>query len=131
MHREEAARDLVDVDDVVGADCVRLHEPAELDEEAMRVGLLQSSAVELLQALGGLLEAQAHATQEFPHPGITRTDVESHFVEPFVHQVPDSHRAQAQPVGHLHDVLAEPRRVCGRKYVSSARSASNGRECSG
>ena len=71
VHREEAARGLVDVHDAVGADCVRVHEPAELDEEAMRVGLLQSRAVELLHALGGLLEAQAHATQEpFVHEAL-------------------------------------------------------------
>ena len=31
------------------------------DEEPVRVGLLLLRAVELLQALGGLLEAQAHA----------------------------------------------------------------------
>ena len=41
MHREEAARCLVDVDDAVCADCVRVHEPAQLDEEPVRVGLLQ------------------------------------------------------------------------------------------
>ena len=34
---------------------------SELDEQPVRVGLLQSRAVELLQALGGLLVAQAHA----------------------------------------------------------------------
>ena len=31
------------------------------DEQPVRVGLLLLRAVELLQALGGLLEAQAHA----------------------------------------------------------------------
>ena len=31
----------------------------------MRVGVLLLRAVELVQALGGLLEAQAHAMQEF------------------------------------------------------------------
>ena len=56
--------------------------------------------MELLQALGGLLAAQAHATQELPHPSIARTHVESHFVESFAHKAPDSHRAQAQDVGH-------------------------------
>ena len=55
MHLEETARRLVDVDDADCADCVRLHEPAKLDEEPMRAGLLQSRTVELLQALGGLL----------------------------------------------------------------------------
>ena len=66
MHREEAARGLVNVDYAVCADSVLVHEPAQLDEEPVRVGLLQSRAVELLQALGGLLVAQAHATQEWP-----------------------------------------------------------------
>ena len=51
-HREEAARRLVNVDDAVCADCVRVHEPAELGEEAMCVGVLLLRAVELLQALG-------------------------------------------------------------------------------
>ena len=61
MHRQEAARGLVDVHDAVCADSVLVHEPAQLDEQPVRVGLLQSRAVELLQALGGLLVAQAHA----------------------------------------------------------------------
>ena len=41
MHRQEAARGLVDVHDAVCADCVRVHEPAQLDEQPVRVGLLQ------------------------------------------------------------------------------------------
>ena len=61
VHRQDAARGLVDVHDAICADNVLLHEPAQLDEEPMRVGLLQSRAVELLQALGGPLEAQVHA----------------------------------------------------------------------
>ena len=65
--------------DAVGADCVRVHEPAELDEEAMRVGLLQSRAVELLQAFGGLLEAQAHAVQELSDPLSTGAHVDAPF----------------------------------------------------
>ena len=76
MHRQKAARGLVNVDDAVCADSVLVHEPAELDEEAMRVGLLQSRAVKLHQALGGLLEAQAHATQESLHPALAGTGVE-------------------------------------------------------
>ena len=40
MHREKAARSLVNVDDAVCVDSVLVHEPAELDEEAMRVGPL-------------------------------------------------------------------------------------------
>ena len=86
MQREEAARSLVDVDESVCADCVRVHEPAQLDEEAVRVGLLQSRAVELLQALGGLLVAQAHPTQESCHPRIAGTHVEPLCVEPLEHQ---------------------------------------------
>ena len=76
MHREKAARGLVNVDDAVCADCVLVHEPAELDEQPVRVGLLQSRAVELLQAVGGLLGAQAHATQESLHPALAGTGVE-------------------------------------------------------
>ena len=53
---------LVDVHDAVCADSVLVHQPAQLDEQPVLVGLLQSRAVELLQALGGLLEGQAHAT---------------------------------------------------------------------
>ena len=76
MHQQEPAGRLVDVYDAVCADSVLVHEPAELLEEAMRVGLLQSRAVELLQALGGLLEAQAHATQESLHPALAGTGAE-------------------------------------------------------
>ena len=113
LHREETARGLVDVHDAVCADCVLVHEPAQLDEEPVRVGLLQSRAVELLQALGGLLEAQAHATQESLHPALAGTHVESLCVEPFEHQASDRGRAEAQDVGHLHDVLAQPCHVSG------------------
>ena len=68
MHRQDAAGGLVDVHDAVCAGSVLVHEPPELDEQPVRVSLLQSRAVELLQALGGLLVAQAHATQELLHP---------------------------------------------------------------
>ena len=68
MHRQEAAGRLVDVHDAVCAGSVLVHEPAELDEEPVRVGVLLR-AVDLFHALGGLLEAQAHATQELLHPG--------------------------------------------------------------
>ena len=70
----------------------------------MRVGLLQSRAVELLQALSGLLEAQAHATQESLHPALAGTGVEPLCVEPSVHQASDRHRTEAQHVGDPHDV---------------------------
>ena len=106
MHRQEPAGRLVDVHDAVCADSVLVHEPAELDEEAMRVGVLLLGAVELLQALGGLFEAQAHATQEIPHPPVAGMYVEPLCVEPLEHQAPDGHRAQAQHVGHLHDVCS-------------------------
>ena len=120
MHREEAARGLVDVHDAVCADAIGAHLPAQFDEEAMRVGLLQSRTVELLQALGGLLEAQVHAVQELSDPPLARTHVESLCVEPFVHQAVDRDRAQAHDVGHLHDVLAEPRHVSGCQHGSPA-----------
>ena len=83
--------------------------------------LASCRAVELLQALGELLEAQAHATQELPHPSISRTHVESHLIEPVVHKVPHGHRAQAQNVGDPHNVLAQTCRVCGRQQASSAK----------
>ena len=113
MHRGEAARGLVDVHDAVCADSVLVHEPAQLDEEPVRVGELLLRAVELLQALGGLLAAQAHATQELLHPGIAGTHVEPLCVEPFVHQAVDRDRAQAKDVGHLHEVLGQPCHVSG------------------
>ena len=47
--------------DAVCADSVLVHEPTQLDEQPVRVGLLQSKAVELFHALGGLLVAQMHA----------------------------------------------------------------------
>ena len=40
MHWEEAARRLVDVHDAVCPDCVLVHQPAQLDEQPERVGLL-------------------------------------------------------------------------------------------
>ena len=101
--RPEAARGLVNVHDAVCADSVLLHEPAQLDEEQVRVGVLLLTGVELLQALGGLLDAQAHATQELSDPSIAGTHVESLCVEPLEHQAVDRDRAQAQHVGHLHD----------------------------
>ena len=58
---------------------------SQLDEQPVRVGLLQSKAVELLQALGGLLDAEVHATQELPDPLSPWTDVQSLIVEPLEH----------------------------------------------
>ena len=75
--------------------------------------VLQSRAVDILQALGGFLEAQAHAVQELSDPPLAGTGVESLCVEPVVYQASDRHRAQAQHVGDPHDVLAQPRHVCG------------------
>ena len=37
MHWQEPARGLVDVHDAVSTDCVLVHEPAELDEEPVRL----------------------------------------------------------------------------------------------
>ena len=69
MHRQEAAGRLVDVHDAVCADRVLVHQPAQLDEQPVRVGVLLLRAVELFHALGRLLDAQAHATQELLQPG--------------------------------------------------------------
>ena len=80
----EAAGGLVDVHDAVRAECVRVHEPAQLDEQPVRVGLLQSRAVELLQTLGGILVAHAHAVEKPSDPPLAGTHVESLCVEPFV-----------------------------------------------
>ena len=113
LHRQEAARSLVDVHDAVCADSVCAHQPAQLDEEPVRVGVLLLRAVELFQALRGLLAAQAHATQESSHPLIAGLHVEPLCVEPFEHQAVDRDRAQAQDVGDPHDVLAQPCHVCG------------------
>ena len=110
MHRQEAARSLVDVHDEVCADCVCAHQPAQLDEEPVRVGVLLLRAVELFQALGGLLAAQAHAMQELSDPGVAGTDVESLCVEPFVHEAPD-------PLRHSTSVT---RMVCSLSRVVSA-----------
>ena len=60
MHRQEAAGGLVDVHDAVCADCVCAHQPAQLDEQPVRVGVRLLRAVELFPALGGLLVDQAH-----------------------------------------------------------------------
>ena len=110
MHREEAARGLVDVHDAVCADSVLVHEPAQLDEEPVRVGLLQSRAVELLQALGGLLEAQAHAVQKSWWLGrASSPSASSHSSTRPLTVTALRH----MHVGDPHDVLAQPRRVCG------------------
>ena len=75
-HRQEDAKRLVDVHDAVCADAKGAHEPAQLDEQPMRVGVLLLRAAELSHALGGLLAAQEHATQESPHPTAAGTSVE-------------------------------------------------------
>ena len=51
--------------------------------------------------------------QELSDPLIAGLHVESLCVEPFEHQAVDRDRAQAQDVGHLHDVLAQPCHVSG------------------
>ena len=100
MHRQEAAGRLVDVHDAVCADSVRARQPAQLDEQPVRVGVLLLRAVELFHALGGLLAAQVHAAHGLSDPHLAGTDVASLCVEPFAHQVPDRHRAETQDVGH-------------------------------
>ena len=86
MHREEAAGRHVDVHDAVCADCVCAHQPAQLDEQPVRVGVLLLWAVELFHALGELLVPQAHAMQEPLHPTFAVTDVEPICVELVVRQ---------------------------------------------
>ena len=44
MHRQEAARGLVDVDDAICADCVLVHKPAQLAKEPVRVAALGCGA---------------------------------------------------------------------------------------
>ena len=56
MHQQEAAGGLVDVNDAVCADCVLVHEPTQLNEQPVRVGVLLLTVVELFQALGGFLQ---------------------------------------------------------------------------
>ena len=55
LHRQEAAGRLVDVHDAVCADSVRAHQPAQLDEQKVRVGVLLLRAVELFHAPEGFL----------------------------------------------------------------------------
>ena len=95
MHREEAARGLVDVHDAVCAGCVLVREPAQLGEQPVRVGVLLHRAMELFHAPGGLLKAQAHATQESSDPLSTWTDVVSLCVEPVEHQAADREPTEA------------------------------------
>ena len=77
LHRQEAARGLVDVHDAVCADATGADQPAQLDEQPGRVGVLLLKTEELFHALGGLVAAQAHATQELIDPSLAGTDVES------------------------------------------------------
>ena len=67
----------VDVHDSVCADSVLVHQPAQLDEQRVRVGVLLLTASKLFHALGGLLVAQAHATQELLDTPLAGTVVES------------------------------------------------------
>ena len=82
MHRQEAAGRLVDVHGAVCADNVCAHQPAQLDEQPVRIGVLLLRAVELSHALGGLLVAPAHAMQELIDPPLAGTDVDSFCVAP-------------------------------------------------
>ena len=56
IHQEEAARGLADVHDAVCADSVLVHEPAQLDEEPVRVGLLQTGLWSSFKHLAGFLK---------------------------------------------------------------------------
>ena len=86
LHRQEAARSLVDVPDSICADSVLVHQPAKLDEQPVRVGVLLLKAVQLLHALGGFLVAQAHDTQELLDPSLAWTGVDSPYFEPLEHR---------------------------------------------
>ena len=113
MHRQEAAGRLADVHGAVCADNVCAHQPAQLDEQPVRIGVLLLRAVELSHALGGLLVAPAQAMQELIDPPLAGKDVESFCVDPFAHQASDRHSAEAQDVGDPQDVLAETCHVSG------------------
>ena len=106
---QEAAGHLVGVHDAVCADSVCAHQPAQLDEQPVRVGVLLLRTVELFHAL----ELKCTVTQELIDPSLAWMGVESLFVEPFAQQTSDRHRAEGQDVGHSHDVLTEPCHVCG------------------
>ena len=112
---------LVDDHDSDCGDSLLIHQPAQLDEQPLHVGVLLLRDVELFPALGGRLVAHAHATQELLDPSRACTDVESLCVAPFVHQAPDRDRAEAQDAGHPRDVLAQPCHVCGWQQSSPAK----------
>ena len=59
MHWQEATAGLVDVHEAVCADAIGPHQPAQLDDQPVRVGALLLRSVELFHALGGLLAAQS------------------------------------------------------------------------
>ena len=106
MQRQEAAGRLVDVHDAVCADSVLAVSQHSLMNS-------RCVSVELFHAVGGLLAAQVHAVYKLSDPLSAGTGVVSLCVEPFVHQAPDRHRAEAQDVGDPHNVLAQPCHVCG------------------
>ena len=107
VHRQEAARGVVvDVHDAVCADCVLVHEPAQLDEQPVRVVRAAAQCGGALSSTWRASGSSAHATQEFLHPALAGTDVESHCVEPVVRQASDRHSAEAQDVSHSQDALA-------------------------
>ena len=58
--------------------------------------------------------------QESVDPNIAWTDVGALCVEPIEYQASDRHSAEAQDVGHPHDVLAEPCHVCLRVRAKSS-----------
>ena len=115
---------------VVCADAIGAHQPAQLDEEPVRVGVLLLRAVELFQALGGLLVDQVHAEQELSDPSLARTDVEPSA----------SSQSCTKPliVTALRHRTSDTRMMCSLSRVMSAgnskiilRCVSSGTGCSG
>ena len=97
---QELAGGLVDVRDAVCADSVLVHQPAQLDEEPVRVCVLLLRAMEFFHALGDFLVPQLKCMPRrscLTHFRLGRTSCPL-CVKPFVHQAPDRHRAEAQDV---------------------------------
>ena len=113
LHRHDTAQGLVYVDHAVCADSVLVHEPAQVDEQPMRVGLLVSGAV------------HGHPMHEIPDPAQAGRNVEAQIVEPYERQVSDR-RTQAQDVGHNRDVLRRSREACRRQHALRAKRYGSG-----
>ena len=135
MHQREAARRLVDVHDSLFADTIGAHEPAQHNEEPVRVGVLLLRAVELSHALGGLLATQAHATQELLHPAMAGTGVESLCVEsctkPLIATALTHRTSVTRKMCSLSRVMSAGESKALLSVLLLVRSVSSGRECSG